>query len=96
VDTRIGSDPRPYLLDSSTRNHALHYDARRALQRECCTGNARRFVVSMMEIDPTALGVGYRARFVFRKRQCSARHGRLAKERQDNGCEPQRAARRNQ
>jgi hypothetical protein len=67
----------------------LTRDARRALKRQRRTSGTGCFVVSMMQIDPTTFGVGYRAAFVFCERERSARQASLANECQHNRQKPQ-------
>jgi len=90
MDTGVPGHPGSHLLRSATWNRPLDDDTRRSLQGQRGASGARRFVVSMMQIDPTLLGVGDRACFVPDKRERRAGDGRLAEQRQHDRCEAQR------
>jgi hypothetical protein len=84
VDTGVGGDMSDDLLPLSEWEGMLDGGARRALKRQRCTRGAGRLVVSVMQIDPTPFGVGYRTGFVLGERERRARQTCLTDECQHN------------
>jgi hypothetical protein len=89
MDAGVNGDLHGDLLACTAGQRMVDREARGALKRQCRTRCARRFVVSMMQIDPTPFGVGDRAALVLRKRERGAGQACLPDERQHNCDEPQ-------
>jgi hypothetical protein len=89
MDAGVNGDLHGDLLACTAWQRMLDGRARRALKRQCRASGARRFVVSMMQIDPTPFGVGDRAAFVLRKRERRAGQACLPDERQHDCDESQ-------
>jgi hypothetical protein len=89
MNAALGSNVRCDVLGRAVRERTFERDTRRALKGQSGTRGAGRFVVSVMQIDPTPLSVGYRAGLIFRERERCARQASLADESQHNRDKPQ-------
>jgi hypothetical protein len=81
MDTGVDRDISDHLLSVCAWEIMLDSRAGSALKRQRRTGRAGRLIVSVMQIDPTPLGVGYRAGFVPGERERRTRQACLADER---------------